>query len=89
MVSGTSLPLGGVSTGALAPMVTTGGAVSIVQVNVAGVGSATADTLTVEGRSSEPCLLIVGVDRTAPESAVRTAIDEHVQAHVDEHAAVR
>jgi hypothetical protein len=46
-------------------------------------------TLTLEGRSTEPSLLIIGVDRTAPESAVRTAIDDHVQAHIDQHAAVR
>ncbi len=49
-------------------------------------GSAYAElTVTIEGCSAQPCTLIIGVDRTANEAAIRTAIENNLREHVDRH----
>jgi hypothetical protein len=53
-------------------------------------GSAYAElTLTIEGCSIHPCTVIVGVDRTADQAAIRTALENQLREHVARHRASR
>ena len=44
-------------------------------------------TLTIEGCSVHPCTLIVGVDRTKDQAAIRTNIEHQLREHITRHRA--
>ncbi len=50
-----------------------------------GAGESAEVILTVRGCRDEPCVVVVGVDRTASVEEVRTDLVDHLRRHLDEH----
>jgi len=42
-------------------------------------------TLSLRGCASEPCLMTIGLDRSAPESVLRARVDEQLREHLESH----
>lgn len=50
-----------------------------------GDGRSAEVILTVRGCSREPCVLVVGIDRSGTSETVRSDLAEHLRRHVADH----
>ena len=61
-------------------------ALEVVSASTAEGGSAYAEiTVTIRGCREEPCRIVVGVDRSGDEGALRTAFASRLREHLDQH----